>query len=89
MSGWRREGCRIVASPDLNTPFPASANFFALMAKGQRARTNLGHGNRAQRPGTGNIHAFLGSMGISGLPVIPSQLRVQTSNRHGGEQSQA
>jgi len=26
MSGWRREGCRITASPDLNTLFPASAN---------------------------------------------------------------
>jgi hypothetical protein len=26
MSGWRREGCRITASPDLNTLFPASAD---------------------------------------------------------------
>jgi hypothetical protein len=26
MSGWRREGCRITASPDLNTLFPASSN---------------------------------------------------------------
>ena len=33
MSGWRREGCRITASPDLNTLFPASANLFATMAK--------------------------------------------------------
>ncbi len=32
MSGWRREGCRITASPDLNTLFPASANLFATMA---------------------------------------------------------
>jgi hypothetical protein len=32
MSGWRREGYRITASPDLNTLFPASANLFATMA---------------------------------------------------------
>ena len=32
MSGWRREGCRITASPDLNPLFPASANLFATMA---------------------------------------------------------
>ena len=32
MSGWRREGCLITASPDLNTLFPASANLFATMA---------------------------------------------------------
>ncbi|MGB8771930.1 MAG: hypothetical protein WCC92_20115 [Candidatus Korobacteraceae bacterium] len=32
MSGWRREGCRINASPDLNTLFPASASLFATMA---------------------------------------------------------
>ena len=32
MSGWRREGCRITASPDLNTLFPASASLFATMA---------------------------------------------------------
>ncbi len=32
MSGWRREGGRIAASPDLNTLFPASASLFATMA---------------------------------------------------------
>jgi hypothetical protein len=32
MSGWRREGCRITASPGLNTLFPASASLFATMA---------------------------------------------------------
>jgi len=32
MSGWGREGCRITASLDLNTLFPASANLFASMA---------------------------------------------------------
>ena len=33
MSGWRREGRRITASPDLNTPFPASANLFSVRAR--------------------------------------------------------
>ena len=32
MSVWRREGCRITASPDLNTLFPASANLFTTVA---------------------------------------------------------
>jgi hypothetical protein len=32
MSGWRREGYRITASPDLNTLFPASADLFATTA---------------------------------------------------------
>jgi hypothetical protein len=32
MSGWRREGCRITTSPDLNRLFPASANPSQTMA---------------------------------------------------------
>ena len=32
MSSWRREGCRLTASPDLNTLFSASASLFATMA---------------------------------------------------------
>jgi len=39
MSGWRREGCRITASPDLNTLFPASANLKGECFPQRRFRT--------------------------------------------------
>ena len=60
MSGWRREGCRITASPDLNTLFPASANLFATMANKINERGQIsGMAIVLSGPDTGNIHAFL------------------------------
>jgi hypothetical protein len=60
MSGWRREGCRITASPDLNTLFPASANLFATMANKINERGQIsGMAIVLSGPDAGNIHAFL------------------------------
>jgi len=41
MYGWRREGCRITASPDLNTPFPAGANPFATSGEESSEQTTM------------------------------------------------
>jgi hypothetical protein len=41
MSGWRREGCRIAVSPDLNRPFPASADILATMANNINERGQI------------------------------------------------
>lgn len=60
MSGWRREGYRITASPDLNTLFPASANLFATMADRISGRRQIsGMAIVLSAPDAGNIHAFL------------------------------
>jgi hypothetical protein len=60
MSGWRREGCRITASPDLNTLFPASASLFATMANKINERGQVsGMASVLSGPDAGNIHAFL------------------------------
>ena len=79
MSGWRREGCRITASPDLNTLFPASANLFATMANKINERGQIsGMAIVLSGPDAGNIHAFLatpvnGTMGISVADVAPTR----------------
>jgi hypothetical protein len=79
MSGWRREGCRITASPDLNTLLPASANLFATMANKINERGQIsGMAIVLSGPDAGNIHAFLatpvnGSMGISVADVAPTR----------------
>ena len=41
MSVWRREGCRIAASPDLSALFPASANLYATMANSINERGQI------------------------------------------------
>jgi hypothetical protein len=79
MSGWRREGCRITASPDLNTLFPASANLLATMANKINERGQIsGMAIVLRGPDAGNIHAFLathvnGSIGISVADVAPTR----------------
>ena len=79
MSGWRREGCRITASPDLNTLFPASANLFATMANKINERGQIsGMAIVLSGPDAGNIHAFLAtpahqSMGRSVAEVAPTR----------------
>lgn len=65
------EGGVSTASPDLNTLFPASANLFATMANNQRARTNLGHGNCAQRAGCGRVPQC-GKVLLAALLLFPS-----------------
>jgi hypothetical protein len=78
MSGWRREGCRITASPDLNTLFPASSNLFAVMANKINERGQIsGMAIVLSGPDEGNIHAFLAtpvrqSMGRSVADVAPA-----------------
>jgi hypothetical protein len=58
MSGWRREGCRITASPGLNTLFPA--NLHATMAnKINESGQISGMATVLSGPDAGNIHAFL------------------------------
>ena len=79
MSGWRRERCRITASPDLNTLFPASAKLFATMANKINERGQIsGRAIPLSGPDAGNIHAFLatpvnGSIGISVADVAPTR----------------
>jgi hypothetical protein len=52
--------CRITASPDLNTLFPASANLFATMANKINERGQIsGMTIVLSGPDAGNIHAFL------------------------------
>ena len=58
MSGWRREGYRITASPDLNTLLPASANLFATMADKINERGQISDmAIVLSAPDAGNIHA--------------------------------
>jgi hypothetical protein len=82
MSGWRREGYRITASPDLNTLFPASANLFATMADRISGRRQIsGMAIVLSAPDAGNIHAFLansvnGSMGISVADAAPTRSNI-------------
>jgi hypothetical protein len=60
MSGWRREGSRITASPDLNTLFPASSNLHATMANEINDKGQIsGMAVVLSGPHAGDIHAFL------------------------------
>jgi hypothetical protein len=82
MSGWRREGCRITASPDLNTLFPASANLFATTANKINERGQIsGMAMVLIGPHAGNIHAFLAttvnaSVGNSIADVARTHLKI-------------
>jgi hypothetical protein len=78
MSGWRREGCRITASPDLNTLFPASANLFATITNKINKRGQIsGMAIARSGPDTGNLHAFLATLHTKAWAS-----RLQTSHLH-------
>src|SRR5271165_5855736 len=78
MSGWRREGRHITASPDLSTLFPASANLFATMANEINERGQIsGMAIVLSGPLARDIHAFLAtpvneSIGRSVAEVAPT-----------------
>jgi hypothetical protein len=73
MSGWRREGFRITASPDFNTLFPAGANLFATMANKVAPGSSRSRG-RGPAPAVLGRHAsaWPGRDGLQIRPLIIS-----------------